>query len=100
MNNRILLFAVAASLGCVNVVASNVYDGTDGDNDISKSIDLNPVVVTGNGHHQLLKSNPRCLPSILYLFVLFSCAAAGFINHTSNAINMCKCFIVLTCWRN
>jgi hypothetical protein len=30
MNNRILLFAVAASLGCVNVVASNVYDGTDG----------------------------------------------------------------------
>ena len=56
MNNRILLFAVAASLGCVNAVASNVYDGTDGDNDIRKSIDLNPVVVTGNGHHQLLKS--------------------------------------------
>lgn len=25
MNNRILLFAVAASLGCVNAVASNVY---------------------------------------------------------------------------
>lgn len=24
MNNRILLFAVAASLGCVNAVASNV----------------------------------------------------------------------------
>ena len=54
MNNRILLFAVAASLGCVNAVASNVYDGTDGDNDIRKSIDLNPVAVTGNGHHQLL----------------------------------------------
>ena len=30
MNNRILLFTVAASLGCVNAVASNVYDGTDG----------------------------------------------------------------------
>ena len=56
MNNRILLFAVAASLGSVNAVASNVFDGTDGDNDIIKSIDLNPVVVTGNGHHQLLKS--------------------------------------------
>ena len=27
MNNRILLFAVAASLGCVNVVASNKETG-------------------------------------------------------------------------
>ena len=56
MNNRTLLFVVAASLGCVNAVAGNVYDGTNDDKDISKSIDLNPVVVTGNGHHQLLKS--------------------------------------------
>ena len=56
MNNRILLFAVAASLGCVNAVAGNVYDETNGDKDIHKSIELNPVVVTGNRHHQLLKS--------------------------------------------
>ena len=56
MNNRTLLFVVAASLGCVNAMAGNVYDGTNDDKDISKSINLNPVVVTGNGHHQLLKS--------------------------------------------
>ena len=56
MNNRTLLFVVAASLGCLNAVAGNVYDGTNDDKDISKTINLNPVVVTGNGHHQLLKS--------------------------------------------
>ena len=62
MNNRTLLFVVAASLGCVNAVAGNVYDGTNDDKDISKSINLNPVVVTGNGHHQLLKSTTTPLP--------------------------------------
>ena len=45
MNNKILLFVVAASLDCVNAVAGNVYEGTNGDKDIKKSIDLNPVVV-------------------------------------------------------
>ena len=40
MNNKILLFVVAASLGCVNAVAGNVYEGTNGDKDIKKSIDL------------------------------------------------------------
>lgn len=54
MNNKILLFAVAASLGCVNAVASSIADNDNGDKD--KAIELNPVVVTGNGHHQLLKS--------------------------------------------
>lgn len=54
MNNKILLFAVAASLGCVNAVASSVADNDNNDKD--KAIELNPVVVTGNGHHQLLKS--------------------------------------------
>ena len=54
MNNKILLFAVAASLGCVNAVANSVADNDNNDKD--KAIELNPVVVTGNGHHQLLKS--------------------------------------------
>lgn len=31
MNNKILLFVIAASLGCVNAVAGNVYEGTNGD---------------------------------------------------------------------
>lgn len=56
MNNKILLFAVAASLGCLNAVARDVAGGEGHDNEVSKSIELNPVVVTGNGHHQLLKS--------------------------------------------
>lgn len=54
MNNKILLFAVAASLGCVNAVADNVAGNGTGED--GKVIELNPVVVTGNGHHQLLKS--------------------------------------------
>lgn len=54
MNSKILFFAVAASLGCLNAVADNVTNGDNTDND--KAIELNPVVVTGNGHHQLLKS--------------------------------------------
>ena len=36
MNNKILLFVVAVSLGCVNAVAGNVYEGTNGDKDINK----------------------------------------------------------------
>lgn len=54
MNNRILLFTMATALGCVNAMAGNVVEGDNGNND--KSIELNPVVVTGNGHHQTLKS--------------------------------------------
>ena len=56
MNSKILFFAVAASLGCLNAVADNVTDSKDNVNDNEKVVELNPVVVTGNGHHQLLKS--------------------------------------------
>ncbi len=53
MDKRFLLFAAAAAIGCANAAASTAADG---DNNNEKVIELNPVVVTGNGHNQLLKS--------------------------------------------
>ena len=46
--------AVATSLGCAQMSAQQ-QTAADGKDD-NRVVELNPVVVTGNGHHQLLKS--------------------------------------------
>lgn len=70
MDNRLLFLTFAAAMmtaqgaaahapgNDISTKSSNVSTkGNDNDKkDIYRQIDLNPVVVTGNGHHQLLKS--------------------------------------------
>ena len=54
MDKRLFLMAVATSLGCAQMSAQQ-QTAADGKDD-NRVVELNPVVVTGNGHHQLLKS--------------------------------------------
>lgn len=61
MNSKILLMALTASVLSAQQVSAR--QGASGDADSNndnttsvREVDLNPVVVTGNGHHQLLKS--------------------------------------------
>ena len=70
MDNRLLFLTFVAAMmtaqgaaahapgNDISAKSSNVSTkGNDNDKkDIYRQIDLNPVVVTGNGHHQLLKS--------------------------------------------
>ncbi len=56
MNNKLLLLAFATCVGSGTAVAHDIADKKAGDDKVGMEVELNPVVVTGNGHHQLLKS--------------------------------------------
>lgn len=56
MNSKILLLALAACLQSGYAAARQTTDNNDENKDVKWETELNPVVVTGNGHHQLLKS--------------------------------------------
>lgn len=57
-NNSLLFLVFAAGLIAAQNTSAHTTDGVDdgGKKNVYKQVDLNPVVVTGNGHHQLLKS--------------------------------------------
>ena len=56
MNNKLLLLAFATCVGSGTAVAHDIADKKAGDDKVGMEVELNPVVVTGNGHQQLLKS--------------------------------------------